>query len=119
MDKTKLEQMEKLDAKIEKTNYDLAGLENRKKEMEESKFAKQKEIEKLQEEKKTILAKTDKMNRLQKIIYIAFSSKNDLKQIDLLNAKIIEHRNEKDDIQHKIDIQNQLYLDTIKEKYKI
>ena len=31
MDKTKLEQMEKLDAKIEKTNYDLAGLENRKK----------------------------------------------------------------------------------------
>ena len=39
MDKTKLEQMEKLDAKIEKTNYDLAGLENRKKEMEESKFA--------------------------------------------------------------------------------
>lgn len=118
MDKTKLEQMEKLDAKIEKTNYDLAGLENRKKEMEESKFAKQKEIEKLQEEKKTILAKTDKMNRLQKIIYIAFSSKNDLKQIDLLNAKIIEHRNEKDDIQHKIDIQNQLYLDTIKEKDK-
>lgn len=118
MDKTKLEQMEKLDAKIEKTNYDLAGLENRKKEMEESKFAKQKEIEKLQEEKKTILAKTDKMNRLQKIIYIAFSSKNDLKQIDLLNAKITEHRNEKDDIQHKIDIQNELYSDTIKEKDK-
>ncbi len=116
MDKTKLTKMEELDARIEKTNYDLAGLETRKKEMEENKFAKQKDIEKLEEEKKSILAKTDKMNRLQKIIYIAFASKNDLKQVDLINAKIIEHRNEKDNIQNKIDIQNKLYADTIKEK---
>jgi hypothetical protein len=56
------------------------------------------------------------MNRLEKIIYIAFASKNDLKQIDLINAKITEHRNEKDNIQNKIDIQNKLYADTIKEK---
>lgn len=116
MDKTKLTKMEELDARIEKTNYDLAGLETRKKEMEERKFAKQQDIEKLEEEKKSILAKTDKMNRLQKIIYIAFASKNDLKQVDLINAKITEHRNEKDNIQNKIDIQNKLYADTIKEK---
>lgn len=116
MDKTKLTKMEELDARIEKTNYDLAGLETRKKEMEENKFAKQQDIEKLEEEKKSILAKTDKMNRLQKIIYIAFASKNDLKQVDLINAKITEHRNEKDNIQNKIDIQNKLYADTIKEK---
>ena len=50
------------------------------------------------------------------IIYIAFASKNDLKQVDLLNAKITELRNEKDSIQDKIDIQNKLYADTIKEK---
>lgn len=116
MKNTKLKQMEELDAKIEKTNYDLSGLESRKKEMENSKFDKQQNIEKLEEEKRTILAKTDKMNRLEKIIYIAFASKNDLKQVDLLNAKITELRNEKDSIQDKIDIQNKLYADTIKEK---
>lgn len=116
MKNTKLKQMEELDAKIEKTNYDLSGLESRKKEMEDSKFDKQQNIEKLEEEKRTILAKTDKMNRLEKIIYIAFASKNDLEQVDLLNAKITELRNEKDSIQDKIDIQNKLYADTIKEK---
>ena len=116
MKNTKLKQMEELDAKIEKINYDLSGLESRKKEMENSKFDKQQNIEKLEEEKRTILAKTDKMNRLEKIIYIAFASKNDLKQVDLLNAKITELRNEKDSIQDKIDIQNKLYADTIKEK---
>lgn len=84
--------------------------------MENSKFDKQQNIEKLEEEKRAILAKTDKMNRLEKIIYIAFASKNDLKQVDLLNAKITELRNEKDSIQGKIDIQNKLYADTIKEK---
>ena len=108
--------MEELDAKIEKISYDLSGLESRKKEMESSKFDKQQNIEKLEEEKRTILSKTDKMNRLAKIIYIAFASKNDLKQVDLLNAKITELRNEKDSIQSKIDIQNKLYADTIKEK---
>ena len=116
MKNIKLEQMEELDAKIEKINYDLSGLESRKKEMENSKFDKQQNIEKLEEEKRAILAKTDKMNRLEKIIYIAFASKNDLKQVDLLNAKITELRNEKDSIQDKIDIQNKLYADTIKEK---
>ena len=66
MDTTKLNKMEELDAKIEKINYDLLGLESRKKEIEEKKFSKQQEIEKQEEEKKNILAKTDKMNKLQK-----------------------------------------------------
>lgn len=118
MDKTKLNKMEELDAKIEKINYDLLGLENRKNEIEEKKFAKQQEIEKQEEEKKNILAKTDKMNKLQKIIYIVFALKNDLKQVELLNAKIEENRKEKDNIQNKIDIQNNLYAETIKEKEK-
>ena len=118
MDKTKLNKMEELDAKIEKITYDLSGLENRKKEIEEKKFAKQQEIEKQEEEKKNILAKTDKMNKLQKIIYIVFALKNDLKQLELLNAKIEENRKEKDNIQNKIDIQNNLYAETIKEKEK-
>ena len=118
MDKTKLNKMEELDAKIEKINYDLLGLESRKKEIEEKKFAKQQEIEKQEEEKKNILAKTDKMNKLQKIIYIVFVLKNDLKQVELLNAKIDENRKEKDNIQNKIDIQNNLYAETIKEKEK-
>lgn len=118
MDKTKLNKMEELDAKIEKINYDLLGLESRKKEIEEKKFAKQQEIEKQEEEKKNILAKTDKMNKIQKIIYIVFALKNDLKQVELLNAKIDENRKEKDNIQNKIDIQNNLYAETIKEKEK-
>ena len=118
MDKTKLNKMEELDAKIEKITYDLSGLENRKKEIEEKKFAKQQEIEKQEEEKKNILAKTDKMNKLQKIIYVVFALKNDLKQVELLNAKIEENRREKDNIQNKIDIQNNLYAETIKEKEK-
>ena len=118
MDITKLNKMEELDAKIEKINYDLLGLESRKKEIEEKKFAKQQEIEKQEEEKKNILAKTDKMNKLQKIIYIVFALKNDLKQVELLNAKIDENRKEKDNIQNKIDIQNNLYAETIKEKEK-
>lgn len=118
MDKTKLNKMEELDAKIEKITYDLSGLENRKKEIEEKKFAKQQEIEKQEEEKKNILAKTDKMNKLQKIIYIVFALKNDLKQVELLNAKIEENRKDKDNIQNKIDIQNNLYAETIKEKEK-
>lgn len=116
MKNIELKQMEELDAKIEKVNYDLLGLESRKHEMENNKFEKQQNIENLEDEKKKILAKTDKMNRLEKIIYIAFASKNDLKQVDLLNAKITELRNEKDNIQNKIDIQNKLYADTIKEK---
>ena len=118
MDKTKLNKMEELDAKIEKINYDLLGLESRKKEIEEMKFSKQQEIEIQEEEKKNILAKTDKMNKLQKIIYIVFALKNDLKQVELLNAKIEENRKEKDNIQNKIDIQNNLYAETIKEKEK-
>lgn len=118
MDTTKLNKMEELDAKIEKINYDLLGLESRKKEIEEKKFSKQQEIEKQEEEKKNILAKTDKMNKLQKIIYIVFALKNDLKQVELLNAKIDENRKEKDNIQNKIDIQNNLYAETIKEKEK-
>lgn len=111
MKNIKLEQMEELDAKIEKINYDLSGLESRKKEMENSKFDKQQNIEKLEEEKRAILAKTDKMNRLEKIIYIAFASKNDLKQVDLLNAKITELRNEKDNY---IEQRRQLYVENTK-----
>lgn len=113
---SKLKQMEELDARIEKTNYDLAGLENRKKEMEDNKFNKQQEINKLEQEKQVILAKTNNMNRLQKIIYIIVSSKTDLKQVELINTKITETAKEKDNIQNKIDIQNKLYSDTIKEK---
>lgn len=118
MEKTKFEKMEELDAKIEKINYDLLGLESRKKEIEEKKFAKQQEIEKQEEEKRDILAKTDKMNKIQKFIYVVFALKNDLKQVELLNAKIDENRKEKDSIQNKIDIQNNLYAETIREKEK-
>lgn len=116
MKNIELKQMEELDAKIEKVNYDLLGLESRKQEMENNKFEKQQNIENLEDEKKKILAKTDKMNRLEKIIYIAFASKNDLKQVDLLNAKITELRNEKDNIQNKIDIKTNYMQILLKKK---
>lgn len=118
MNKTKISKMEELDSKIEKINYDLLALESRKKEIEDKKVIKQQEIEKQEEEKKAILIKTDKMTKLQKIIYFAFCLRNDLKQIDLLNVRIEENRKERDDFQKKIDIQNNLYEETIKEKDK-
>ena len=118
MNKTKISKMEELDSKIEKINYDLLALESRKKEIEDKKVIKQQEIEKQEEEKKAILIKTDKMTKLQKIIYFAFYLRNDLKQIDLLNVRIEENRKERDDFQKKIDIQNNLYEETIKEKDK-
>ncbi len=114
--KNKLTKMEELDARIEKISFDLLGLESRKKEMEENKFQKQKEIDSLTEEKNKILEKTNKMSRLQKMIYIIVASRTDLKQVDLINAKIVENQKQKDNIQNKIDIQNNLYAETLQEK---
>lgn len=112
----KLKKMEELDARIEKINYDLIGLENRKKEMEDDKLNKQKEIDKLEQEKNSILGKTDSMKNFRKFIYITFSLRTDLKRIELINSKVTEFQKEKSNIQNKIDIQNGLYADTIKEK---
>ncbi|MBR0491545.1 MAG: hypothetical protein IJJ82_05835 [Clostridia bacterium] len=114
--KNKLTKMEELDARIEKISFDLLGLESRKKEMEDNKFQKQKEIDSLTEEKNKILEKTNKMSRFQKIIYIIIASRTDLKQVDLINTKITENQKQKDNIQNKIDIQNNLYAETLQEK---
>lgn len=115
-EKTQLRKMEELDAKVDKINYDLIGLENRKKEMEDKKASYQREIEKLEKEKTSILGKTDTMKPLQKFIYIVVSLRTDLKRVDLINVKLNEKQKEKDGIQNKIDIQNNLYAETIKEK---
>jgi len=116
--KSRLQQMEELDARIEKINYDLSGLESRKKELEGNKFNKLEELNKLEKEKQKILYKTNNMNRFQKLIYIVVSSKTDMKQVALLNAKIEEVSKEEKYIQNKIDIQNKLYSETIIEKEK-
>ena len=118
-EKTQLRKMEELDAKVDKINYDLIGLENRKKEMEDKKASYQKEIDKLEKEKNSILGKTDTMKPLQKFIYIVVSLRTDLKRVDLINVKLNEKQKEKDGIQNKIDIQNNLYAETIKEKDNI
>lgn len=118
-EKTQLRKMEELDAKVDKINYDLIGLENRKKEMEDKKASYQREIDKLEKEKTSILGKTDTMKPLQKFIYIVVSLRTDLKRVDLINVKLNEKQKEKDGIQNKIDIQNNLYAETIKEKDNI
>ena len=118
-EKTQLRKMEELDAKVDKINYDLIGLENRKKEMEDKKASYQKEIDKLEKEKNRILGKTDTMKPLKKFIYIVVSLRTDLKRVDLINVKLNEKQKEKDGIQNKIDIQNNLYAETIKEKDNI
>lgn len=118
-EKTQLRKMEELDAKVDKINYDLIGLENRKKEMEDKKASYQKEIDKLEKEKNSILGKTDIMKPLKKFIYIVVSLRTDLKRVDLINVKLNEKQKEKDGIQNKIDIQNNLYAETIKEKDNI
>ena len=56
------------------------------------------------------------MSRFQKIIYIIIGSRTDLKQVDLINTKITENQKQKDNIQNKIDIQNNLYAETLQEK---
>ena len=86
--------------------------------MEDSKMEKEKEIAKLESEKTSILEKTDKMNPLQKFLYVVISLRTDLKRVDLINAKVSEYQKEKNNIQNKIDIQNGLYTETIKEKDK-
>lgn len=118
-EKTQLRKMEELDAKVDKINYGLIGLENRKKEMEDKKASYQREIDKLEKEKTSILGKTDTMKPLQKFIYIVVSLRTDLKRVDLINVKLNEKQKEKDGIQNKIDIQNNLYAETIKEKDNI
>ena len=118
-EKTQLRKMEELDAKVDKINYDLIGLENRKKEMEDKKTSCQREIDKLEKEKTSILGKTDTMKPLKKFIYIVVSLRTDLKRVDLINVKLNEKQKEKDGIQNKIDIQNNLYAETIKEKDNI
>lgn len=118
-EKTQLRKMEELDAKVDKINYDLIGLENRKKEMEDKKASYQKEIDKLEKEKNSILGKTDTMKPLKKFIYIVVSLRIDLKRVDLINVRLNEKQKEKDGIQNKIDIQNNLYAETIKEKDNI
>ena len=118
-EKTQLRKMEELDAKVDKINYDLIGLENRKKEMEDKKASYQKEIDKLEKVKNSILGKTDTMKPLKKFIYIVVSLRTDLKRVDLINVKLNEKQKEKDGIQNKIDIQNNLYAETIKEKDNI
>ena len=118
-EKTQLRKMEELDAKVDKINYDLIGLENRKKEMEDKKASYQKEIDKLEKEKNSILCKTDTMKPLKKFIYIVVSLRTDLKRVDLINVRLNEKQKEKDGIQNKIDIQNNLYAETIKEKDNI
>lgn len=118
-EKTQLRKMEELDVKVDKINYDLIGLENRKKEMEDKKASYQKEIDKLEKEKNSILGKTDTMKPLKKFIYIVVSLRTDLKRVDLINVRLNEKQKEKDGIQNKIDIQNNLYAETIKEKDNI
>ena len=118
-EKTQLRKMEELDAKVDKINYDLIGLENRKKEMEDKKASYQKEIDKLEKERNSILGKTDTMKPLKKFMYIVVSLRTDLKRVDLINVKLNEKQKEKDGIQNKIDIQNNLYAETIKEKDNI
>lgn len=118
-EKTQLRKMEELDAKVDKINYDLIGLENRKKEMEDKKASYQREIDKLEKEKTSILGKTDTLKPLQKFIYIVVSLRTDLRRVDLINVKLNEKQKEKDGIQNKIDIQNNLYAETIREKDNI
>lgn len=90
-EKSQIKKMEELDARVDKINYDLIGLENRKKEMEDNKLEKQKEIDKLEKEKGNILKKTDNMKQLQKLIYIVVSLRTDLKKVDLINVKLSEY----------------------------
>lgn len=116
--KTRLKQMQEIDAKIEKINYDFLGIESRKKDMEDKKAEKQKEIEKLEKDKDRLTMRSEDMSKARKIIYIVMNLQKDIKEIDTINNKIIKLKSEVEEIQDKIEIQNKLYLDAKSEKDK-
>ena len=92
--KTRLKQMQEIDAKIEKINYDFLGIESRKKEMEDKKVEKQKEIEKLEKDKDKLTMRSEDMGKTRKIIYIVMNLQKDIKEIDSINNKIIKLKSE-------------------------
>lgn len=116
--KTRIKEMQEIDARIEKVNYDLLGIESRKKEIEDKKAEKQKEIEKLEKEKERLTMRSEDMNKAQKIIYVIVNLQKDLRQIDSLNTQIIKLKSETEEMQNKIEIQNNLYLEVRNEKDK-
>ena len=120
--------MKEIDAEIEKINYDLLGIESRKKEYEDKKAEKQKEIEKLEKEKEKLTMRSEDMSKARKVIYIIvnlqkdnenfMALQKDLKEIDSLNSRIVKLKSETQEIQENIDIQNNLYLKSRNEKDK-
>lgn len=117
-EKTRIKEMKEIDAEIEKINYDLLGIESRKKEYEDKKAEKQKEIEKLEKEKEKLTMRSEDMSKARKVIYIIVNLQKDLKEIDSLNSRIVKLKSETQEIQDNIDIQNNLYLKSRNEKDK-
>ena len=117
-EKTRIKEMKEIDAEIEKINYDLLGIESRKKEYEDKKAEKQKEIEKLEKEKEKLTMRSEDMSKARKVIYIIVNLQKDLKAIDSLNSRIVKLKSETQEIQDNIDIQNNLYLKSRNEKDK-
>lgn len=117
-EKTRIKEMKEIDAEIEKINYDLLGIESRKKEYEDKKAEKQKEIEKLEKEKEKLTMRSEDMSKARKVIYIIVNLQKDLKEIDSLNSRIVKLKSETEEIQDNIDIQNNLYLKLRNEKDK-
>ena len=117
-EKTRIKEMKEIDAEIEKINYDLLGIESRKKEYEDKKAEKQKQIEKLEKEKEKLTMRSEDMSKARKVIYIIVNLQKDLKEIDSLNSRIVKLKSETQEIQDNIDIQNNLYLKSRNEKDK-
>ena len=117
-EKTRIKEMKEIDAEIEKINYDLLGIESRKKEYEDKKAERQKEIEKLEKEKERLTMRSEDMSKARKVIYIIVNLRKDLKEIDSLNSRIVKLKSETQEIQDNIDIQNNLYLKSRNEKDK-
>ena len=117
-EKTRIKEMKEIDAEIEKINYDLLGIESRKKEYEDKKAERQKEIEKLEKEKERLTMRSEDMSKARKVIYIIVNLQKDLKEIDSLNSRIVKLKSETQEIQDNIDIQNNLYLKSRNEKDK-
>lgn len=117
-EKTRIKEMKEIDAEIEKINYDLLGIESRKKEYEDKKAERQKEIEKLEKEKERLTMRSEDMSKARKVIYIIVNLQKVLKEIDSLNSRIVKLKSETQEIQDNIDIQNNLYLKSRNEKDK-
>lgn len=105
-----------LDEKVSNINLEMLSLEKDKNQHEELKAKIVTNINDLEEEKKSILSKTDKYTGLKKYLYMIVQANSDLKNLKIINSKLEENRIELQGVEEKLDIKSKLIKEKMEEK---